>query len=87
MLYYHWHPAPYHPGSPGPEFAIGIAFAFSFIAAPFIGIVTIIAGYLLYRARPKLEGICICGYDLTGNVSGICPECGRTVSHVDPSER
>ena len=23
------------------------------------------------------EGLCIsCGYDLTGNVSGMCPECG-----------
>jgi len=22
----------------------------------------------------------LCGYDLTGNVSGVCPECGRPVS-------
>ncbi len=29
------------------------------------------------RARVK-RGLCIrCGYDLTGNVSGTCPECGR----------
>ena len=29
------------------------------------------------RAR-RIEGKCIaCGYDLTGNASGICPECGR----------
>lgn len=28
-----------------------------------------------YRAR---RGRCIgCGYDLTGNVSGVCPECGK----------
>jgi hypothetical protein len=27
------------------------------------------------------EGTCEgCGYDLTGNVSGICPECGRPVT-------
>ncbi|UCC32455.1 MAG: hypothetical protein JSU86_09270 [Phycisphaerales bacterium] len=26
------------------------------------------------------EGLCItCGYNLTGNVSGICPECGTTI--------
>jgi len=30
--------------------------------------------------RPKPEGRCAgCGYDLTGNVSGICPECGTPV--------
>lgn len=31
-----------------------------------------------YRAR---RGRCIgCGYDLTGNVSGVCPECGRLLA-------
>jgi len=30
-----------------------------------------------YRRR---RGLCSrCGYDLTGNVSGICPECGRPI--------
>lgn len=29
--------------------------------------------------RRRRKGLCIrCSYDLTGNVSGICPECGRT---------
>src|SRR5262245_12350573 len=28
------------------------------------------------RRRPR-PGYCICGYDLTGNVSGVCPECGE----------
>lgn len=29
------------------------------------------------RHRRRKEGLCMaCGYDLTGNVSGICPECG-----------
>jgi hypothetical protein len=31
-----------------------------------------------YRRRRR--GLCVsCGYDLTGNVSGICSECGRRV--------
>ena len=30
-----------------------------------------------YRAR---HGLCIhCGYDLQGNVSGVCPECGKSL--------
>ena len=29
------------------------------------------------RRRDKPAGFCVhCGYDLTGNVSGVCPECG-----------
>lgn len=32
---------------------------------------------LLRRRRRKNRGLCVqCGYDLTGNVSGTCPECG-----------
>jgi hypothetical protein len=23
-----------------------------------------------------------CGYDLTGNVSGVCPECGTSITHI-----
>ena len=31
-----------------------------------------------YRRRRK--GLCVkCGYDLTGNVSGVCPECGERI--------
>jgi hypothetical protein len=29
-----------------------------------------------WRARPQPGHCRRCGYDLTGNVSGICPECG-----------
>ncbi len=33
---------------------------------------------LLYRDRRYPPGHCCkCGYDLTGNVSGLCPECGQ----------
>jgi hypothetical protein len=31
------------------------------------------------RYRRRVAGRCVrCGYDLTGNVSGVCPECGHT---------
>ncbi len=32
------------------------------------------------RIRP---GHCRCGYDLTGNVSGKCPECGTAVPRFE----
>ena len=33
------------------------------------------------RRRRVLSGACACcGYDLTGNVSGICPECGASAT-------
>lgn len=32
------------------------------------------------RRRHRKRGLCPrCGYDLTGNVSGTCPECGREI--------
>jgi hypothetical protein len=31
------------------------------------------------RRERRARGLCVrCGYDLTGNVSGVCPECGTT---------
>ena len=34
--------------------------------------------YRRYRRRKK--GLCLkCGYNLTGNVSGVCPECGERI--------
>ncbi len=32
------------------------------------------------RWRRRRRGLCVaCGYNLTGNVSGVCPECGRGI--------
>ena len=45
-----------------------------------IGIPTAILIYWDRRRRPK-PGHCPCGYDLTGNVSGTCPECGQEADH------
>ena len=38
-----------------------------------------------HRAR---RGLCVrCGYDLTGNISGVCPECGTRIPGVLPSSQ
>jgi len=32
----------------------------------------------------RKNGLCvICGYDLKGNISGVCPECGEQVENAD----
>ena len=42
----------------------------------------------LARQRRRRVGLCTsCGYDLTGNVSGVCPECGRAVVVHEVPER
>jgi hypothetical protein len=48
----------------------------------------------LRRWRRSRGGLCLkCGYDLTGNVSGVCPECGTKIeqppdsSEPKPDER
>lgn len=46
---------------------------------PAVWIGTMIRRFRLYRRRLNDRTHChTCGYDLTGNVSGVCPECGRT---------
>jgi hypothetical protein len=38
----------------------------------------------LQRTRRLSAGCCsACGYDLTGNTSGVCPECGTAVAGKD----
>ncbi|MBN1858452.1 hypothetical protein JW848_04525 [Candidatus Bipolaricaulota bacterium] len=53
---------------------------------PFV-IAVIPTGVLWYLDRRRIPpGYCRkCGYDLTGNVSGVCPECGEHISGVDGS--
>ena len=42
---------------------------------------------LWLRDRHPTPGHCqSCGYDLTGNVSGVCPECGQKVAPMSHSE-
>ena len=50
----------------------------SLILAAFMGIVYLIQ--VIFVPEPIPEGHCrTCRYDLTGNVSGVCPECGTPV--------
>jgi len=51
-----------------------------------LGLFVVLTMILVYTAHPlrrrrwQREGRCLsCGYDLTGNVSGVCPECGKGV--------
>ena len=47
-----------------------------------IGVVALLAWWIPYRRRQirREDGRCPqCGYDLTGNVSGVCPACGTEV--------
>lgn len=41
--------------------------------------VALVAALLAPRRRIRDGHCCKCGYDLTGNVSGMCPECGSAI--------
>lgn len=58
------------------------AIAFSTIPIPFGVIVARIASRSLQqRESRRRRGLCLrCGYDLGGNTSGVCPECGTAVT-------
>jgi hypothetical protein len=55
------------------------------VAAVAATVNAVVSGWTTYRRRSALyarleDGRCLhCGYDLTGNVSGKCPECGEKV--------
>jgi hypothetical protein len=53
-------------------------------ATPFLGGVM---GHIVFKRRERRRdmrrqnNLCVaCGYNLTGNVSGVCPECGEKTS-------
>ena len=61
--------------------AVGIAALYSVEAVRYcVGVLEWLPGHERWaRAR---KGLCAkCGYDLSGNVSGRCPECGEAVDH------
>ena len=48
-----------------------------------LGAVALPTAYLFHRDRRHPRGHCKqCGYDLQGNESGVCPECGRAISNA-----
>ena len=56
---------------------------FVWMAGPLLAAIFIAEGSLL-KPRPATGPLCAyCGYNLTGNVSGICPECGEPI-HGEP---
>ena len=49
---------------------------------PFIAVGIPTAGLWWIDRRHPAPGSCRCGYDLTGNTSGVCPECGQLVAYL-----
>lgn len=50
---------------------------------PFLFAADVPTAYLFWRDRPQPSDCCRnCGYDLTGNVSGRCPECGQRCERI-----
>jgi hypothetical protein len=43
--------------------------------------------YVRFRNAPASNICRKCGYDLTGNVSGVCPECGTAIAKADARTR
>ena len=64
-------------------FESGVGSASDFIPCALAVLITLaipIASYIRNRRRYRLGHCQSCGYDLTGNKSGICPECGTAIS-------
>lgn len=55
------------------------AFSFSIPHGALALAASIVPLYWMRRQRRALGGCRSCGYNLTGNVSGVCPECGTAI--------
>ena len=60
-----------------------------YVRIPLYGLMLLFGGWPLWllisglnrRKRRRNRGLCFdCGYDLTGNESGVCPECGSSIA-------
>ena len=60
-----------------------LPFPFRILGTMVVGFVLILFGFKLFSGRQDRQerGLCVqCSYDLTGNESGICPECGTKIA-------
>lgn len=64
-----------YPGAPWSWLATWSLAQLSFALLPIVVMASLIIA-AVQGGRLRREGCCECGYDLTGNVSGVCPECG-----------
>jgi hypothetical protein len=65
------------------QMLVGVHLGLVAVLLALFPVISLIRGPLR-RSRRRRRGRClVCGYDLRGNVSGVCPECGEAV----PRER
>ena len=69
-------------GWPFRTWAIGVPFwALVFLPTLLLAASAMISGRTFRRHRRLSRGLCLtCGYNLTGNTSGVCPECGTPMA-------
>ena len=73
-----WYAAPFRlPGAARPAFFIECPLWLPFVI---VAVPTLLAWR--FWPKPPKPGHCRCGYDLRGNVSGVCPECGERGHHM-----
>ncbi len=67
------------PVTDNPHSSAGL-FWITVLNAAIYGVVAAGVGWIVRRPRVLADNKCAqCSYDLTGNVSGVCPECGTSV--------
>lgn len=70
-------------------FSGGLSLLFVYYSVGFVFVPGILSGAIVgcFFQAPRDAGSCECGYSLTGNVSGRCPECGTIVSTRDATHK
>ena len=70
---------PLVPGEYGPSKSVAIHAWIVFTSLAILPLVRIALFVWHRKRRPSTTRCARCSYDLTGNISGICPECGTKV--------
>jgi hypothetical protein len=79
MAYIVWRRLPWWLSQSGPRLILPLWIPITLIGAAYV------VG-LLMSVRRKRENHCQCGYNLRGNRSGICPECGTPIAPKAPPQ-